>query len=435
MDTGKENKLGIWMTTSLVVGNMIGAGVFLLPAALAGLGGIGLVGWGVSAVGALILARVLGRLSTMVRGSIGGPYAYARAGFGPFAGFLVAWGYWNSIWIANGAITVAFIGAMGVLFPALETHPLAGVGTGLAALWLLTWVNALGITRSGRMQVVTTLLKLLPMAAVIFGGLLMFDPQHLLPFNTSGRTGLGAIAASGALTLYAFLGLESATVPADKVRNPNKTIPRATLLGTLVATVVYVLSTLAVMGMIPLAELATSPAPFADAMRLLAGPWGGGLVAGGMAVAAFGALNGWILIQSQVGRATARDGLFPAVFSRENKHEVPVFGLVAGSVLSSLLVLMHLSESLVEQFSFMILLSTLCTLVPYLFSAAAYLRLSGQSGKSRQKAGVWVLGGLALAFSAWAVYGAGLNAVLWGLALLLSGVPVYAYMATRQTQK
>ncbi|MDG1571131.1 amino acid permease [Robiginitalea sp. M366] len=411
------------MSISLVVGNMIGAGVFLMPAALAQYGGISLAGWVISAAGALLIAQMFSRLSRLLTGRGGGPYAFARAGLGDYPGFLVAWGYWNSIWIANAAITIAFVGAASDLVPALQARPLLAMAMGMGTLWLLTGVNLLGLRRSGWLQLVSTALKLLPILVVIAGGWFFFRPEHFVPLNASGQSGLEAIAASGALTLYAFLGLESATVPADHIRDPGRNVPRATLVGTALTTVVYILGTVVVMGMVPMGELAASTAPFADAMRIISGKWGGVLVAGGMAVAAFGALNGWILIQGQVARATARDGLFPAVFGKENRFGVPGYGLVLGSVLSSLLVGMHYTEGLVEQFRFMILLSTFCTLVPYVGSALAYLVLSRRQRLGTP--GVWILGGSTLAFSAWAIYGAGGPAVLWGLALLLLGTPVY----------
>ena len=259
----RDQKLGIWMSISLVIGNMIGAGIFLMPAALAPYGGISILGWLVSSAGALLLARVFSRLTSLVPESGGGPYAFARAGFGDFAGFLVAWGYWLSICVANAAIAIAFTGALGVLFPVFGESPLAALAMSYSAIWFLTWVNSRGVRSSGRVQVLTTILKLLPLLALILGGWFFFSPDHFMPFNPSGESSLEAIAITGTLTLYAFLGLESATVPSDKVRDPEKTVPRATMIGTLVTTLVYVLSTAVVMGMIPREELATSTAPFA----------------------------------------------------------------------------------------------------------------------------------------------------------------------------
>lgn len=427
-ETQSQPTFGIWMSISLVIGNMIGAGIFLMPAALAPYGGISILGWIVSATGALILARVFGKLTVLVPGISGGPYTFARAGLGDFAGFLVAWGYWLSICVANAAIAIAFTGAIETLVPVLKESPIIAMLLSLGTIWLLTWINSLGLKSSGRVQLVTTVLKLLPMFIIILLGWIYWSAANFIPFNPSGKTSWEAIAITGTLTLYAFLGLESATIPSDKVKNPEKTIPRATLLGTIITTLVYILSTVVIMGMIPATDLKDSTAPFADAMGILAGKVGEYTIAIGTAVAAFGALNGWILIQSQVARATARDRMLPKFFGIENKNGVPAVGLLIGSSMCSLLVVMNYAEGLVEQFRFLILLSTLCTLIPYLFGAAAYIALSLQVLGRHHVVGILTLGTLAFGYSVWAVFGAGQEAVYWGFILLILGIPFYVFM-------
>ena len=427
-DSGKHS-LGIWMTTALVIGNMIGAGIFMMPAALAGFGGISILGWLVSSAGALLLARVFSALTKMTPNPQGGPYAFARAGFGDYIGFLVAWGYWISTWIANAAITIAFVSAMSVFFPVFKTEPLVAVTVSLATIWGLTWVNSRGVRSSGKLQVVTTILKLTPIVIIIIGGFFYFDGSNFTPFNASEFSSLEAIAATGTLTFYSYLGFESATVPSNKVRDPKRTIPRATLLGTLLTTAVYILSTVVIMGMIPAAELSVSAAPFADAMRMMSGKFGEAFVAAGVAIASFGALNGWIFIQSQIAQATAQDNLFPGIFKKENRYGVPLWGMAIGSTLSCGVVLMNYTDGLVEQFSFMILLSTFCVLIPYLFAAASFVVLSLQNSTRNQSlTGIFTLGSLAFAFSLWAIYGAGETSVLWGFILLMLGTPVYVFM-------
>lgn len=416
-------------STSLVIGNMIGAGVFLMPAALAAYGGISVLGWIFSAIGALLLATVFSRLSQLVPNTNGGPYAYTRAGLGDFAGFLVAWGYWISTWTSNAAIAIAFVSALSIFFPVLDQNPVVAMLTGLGAIWLLTYINSLGLKASGKVQILTTLLKIVPLVLVILGGFFFFDIQNFIPFNTSGTTTLSAIAITATLTLYAFLGVESATVPAANVTQPEKTIPRATYLGTVITTLIYILGTVAVMGMIPGKALAESPAPFADAMEIIGGAWGRDFVAAGAAIAAFGALNGWILIQGQIAMATSKDNLFPKIFRKENKNGVPILGLIIGSVLTSLVMLMNYTGGLVEQFKFIILLATLCTLIPYLFTTAAYglIMMDKKYGGRRLISGIGV-GVLAFSYSLWAIYGAGESAVFWGLLLLLGGIPIYVWM-------
>ncbi len=431
-DKPRGGKLGVWMATSLVIGNMIGAGIFLMPSALAEFGGISILGWLASSVGALLLALVFSRLSIMVRNNSGGPYAFAKVGFGHYVGFLVAWGYWIAVWTAIAALAIAFVSALSIFFPVLNHNSLASLGTGLFAIWFLTYVNSRGIRSSGKMQVLTTLLKLAPILLIILGGFFFFRAENFIPFNASETSSFNAIAITGTMTLYAFLGLECATIPSDNVRNPEKTIPRATLLGTLITTVIYILGTAVVMGIVPLERLIVSPAPFADAMKVMTGNTGSYIVAGGAAIAAFGALNGWILIQSQLARAISQDGLFPRIFQKLNSRGVPLPGIIIGSILSSLVMGMNYTEGLVEQFKFIILLSTLCTLVPYLFSAAAYVAISLDRGKSKKPGkGIFVLGGLTFAYSMWAIFGAGQEAVFWGFILLLCGTPFYVWLKWR----
>ncbi len=424
-----KGKLGIWMATSLVIGNMIGAGIFLMPSALAEYGGISILGWLASSVGAILLAFIFSRLSNMVRNNDGGPYAFAKAGFGDYVGFLVAWGYWIAVWTTVAALAIAFVSAMSIFFPVLNQEPVLALAAGLSAIWFLTWVNSKGVRSSGRMQVLTTILKLTPIFLIILGGFFFFRAENFIPFNASETSAFNAIAITGTMTLYAFLGLECATIPAGNVKDPKRTIPRATLLGTLITTVVYILGTVAVMGIVPLEQLIVSPAPFADAMKVMTGDTGSFIVAGGAAIAAFGALNGWILIQSQMAQAISNDGLFPKVFQKINSRGVPIWGIIIGSVLSSIVMLMNYTEGLVEQFKFIILLSTLCTLVPYLFSAAAYVAISLEGPKSKKPGtGIFILGGLTFAYAMWAIFGAGEEAVFWGFILLLAGTPFFVWI-------
>jgi len=425
--------LGLWMCTALVVGNMIGSGVFLLPASLAPYGGISIVGWLVSAAGAACLALVFARLGATIP-KVGGPYAYAREGFGDFGGFWVAWSYWISIWTTNAALAVAFVSYATVFWPALGTSPALGAGVALAILWGLTGVNAAGVREAGMVQLVTTVLKILPLVAIGTFGFLAFQPEHFEPFNPSGSTPIGAVTATVTLTLWAFLGLESGTVPAADVKDPARTIPRATLLGTLIAGVVYIVCTVAVMGIIAPSELVASTAPFADAASRIWGPWGRWVIGAGAAISCFGALNGWILLAGQVPRAAALDGLLPAGFARLGARGTPLLGLLFSGAIATVLIGMNYTRGLVEAFTFLILLATLATLLPYVFSSMTALmialreRREGGGGPAIRRAAVSTA---AFGFSLWAIAGAGQGTVYWGFLLLVAGLPVYVVMRIR----
>ncbi|MDB5279899.1 MAG: amino acid permease [Ferruginibacter sp.] len=425
----KENKLGLWTSTSLVVGNMIGAGVFLMPATLASYGSISLVGWVFATAGAFLLAKVFSNLSKLMPLADGGPYAYSREGLGDFAGFLVAWGYWISIWCTNAAIAVSLVSALSTFFPMLATNSLAAIATGLGTIWLLTWVNSLGIVTSGVVQLVTTVLKIIPLLAVAIGGLFFLKISYFLPFNTSGTSSIAAITATTAFTFFAFTGLECATIPSGSVNNPEKTISRATMLGTGLAAIIYILSTVSVMGMIPAGKLSHSLTPFADTAVLLWGSSARYWVSGGVAIAAFGALNGWILIQGQTPYAISKDKLFPAIFGKVNKKGVPIAGIVIGSVLVSILMIMNYTKGLAEQFKFLLLLTTITVLISYLFSTVAYVLIKLQR-KLTPASGHWpatiLLASLTFLFSLWAIGGSGQEPVYWGFILILAGLPFYA---------
>lgn len=431
--TDDKGKIGFWLSTSLVVGNMTGSGIFLLPAALAIYGGISLFGWIFTVVGTIFLALVFSRLSRLITKS-GGPYSYSREGFGDFAGFLVAWGYWLSIWTGNAAIAVAGVGYLSVFIPSLKENSMISGLVAIAAIWFFTYINTLSIKKVGVVQLVMTIIKILPL--LLFGtfGFLYFSKAHFEPFNLSGLSDFDAVTATAALALWAFLGLESATIPSDKVKNPARTISRATIAGIAIAALLYISSTIGVMGIIAPSDLIQSAAPFADAAQQVWGDWASALVAAGAAIACFGALNGWILLQGQLPMAAARDKLFPPSFNKVSKKGVPVIGLIIASILASFLVGVNYTKGLVKMFSFIIMLSTLSCLLPYLFSSLTeivlYLRKKKTYNRKR-----FISASLisipAFLYSLWAITGLEYEVLLWGAILLIAGIPIYIYLKFR----
>jgi APA family basic amino acid/polyamine antiporter len=425
----KTQKIGLITATSLVVGNMIGAGIFLLPASLAGIGSISLMGWLFTASGALVLAKIFSNMSQILPNISGGPYAYSKAAFGDFIGFLVAWGYWISIWVSNAALVTAVISALSVFFPVLETNSILAVSIGLAMIWILTWINSRGVSASGKFQVITTILKLAPLIFIILLGVFYFDVNNFPSFNLTGDSSWVALSSAAALTLYAFLGIESASVPAESVKNPEKIISRATMLGTIIATLVYILGTVVLFGILPLESLQKSPAPFADAGKIIGGEFAGYFVAVGAAIAALGCLNGWILLSGQLPMATAKDNMFPKVFKRENRNGAPYLGLIIGSVLTSVILLMNYTKGLVDQFTFIANLVVFTALIPYLFVAAGYIIVLIEKKRHFNNAiKTFTLGTLGATYSIWAIFGSGSDTVFYGFLLLLAGIPFYVLM-------
>jgi len=429
----EKGKIGFWLSTSLVVGNMTGSGIFLLPAALAIYGGISIFGWIFTLSGSLFLALVFSRLSRLTS-KAGGPYTYSREGFGDFVGFLVAWGYWISIWCGNAAIAVAGVGYLSFFIPAIKDNHFVSAVLAIGSICLFTFINTKGIKKVGMVQFVTTIIKIIPL--LLFGtfGFLYFDKAHFSPLNLSSVSNFDAVTATAALTLWAFLGLESATIPSDNVKNPQKTIPRATLAGITIAALLYISSTVSVMGIVSPADLQNSAAPFADAAQQIWGKQASALIAIGAAIACFGALNGWILLQGQIPLAAARDQLFPKGFKRVSRNGIPVTGLIIASVLASILVGINYSKGLVKMFSFIIMLSTLSCLLPYLFSSFSeimlYLRKKVSFNKKRFVTALCI-SIPAFFYSLWAITGLEAEILIWGALLLLAGVPVYFYMKRR----
>ncbi|MEM8892164.1 MAG: amino acid permease [Bacteroidota bacterium] len=426
----EKGKIGLWESTSLVLGNMIGSGIFLLPASLAFYGGISLGGWIVASLGALLLAKVFSKLSK-VYPKTGGPYVYAREGMGDFAGFLVAWGYWISVCVTNAAIAVAMLSYMTVFLPVLGESPILSIALGLSVIWGLSFLNMQGVKGAGKLQLITTILKVAPLMLIAIVGLFYMDWSHFTPFNLSDKSALQAITETATLTLFAFLGIECASIPADNIKDPEKTIPAATQWGTYIAIAVYILSSMVLLGVLSPTELQNSEAPFADAAAFMWGESARFIVAIAAIISTFGALNGWILIQGQIPLAVARDKMFHQAFGKTNSKGSPAVGITISSIFISVIMILNFSKGFVKAFEFMILLGTLTVLIPYLFSSATHILISYEKSKPWS----WLLGLLAFIFSLWAVIGSGEEVVFWGFVLLMAGIPIYIFIKLKQREE
>ncbi|OUS31351.1 hypothetical protein A9Q98_02800 [Thalassotalea sp. 42_200_T64] len=427
--TSKPDKkaLGFWAATSLVTGNMIGSGIFLLPASLALYGGVSLWGWVFSAVGALALAYMFANLARKVKGS-GGPYIYSRAAFGDFVGFIVAWGYWVCVFTANAAIAIALVSYLSVFAPALKDNVILSAAVTLGFVWFLVLINLKGVKEVGRVQLLTTVIKVLPLIAVVVVALFYLEPAHFSPFNLSNESNFSAISSTAVLTLWAFLGLESANIAAGEVEQPEKNVPKAAVVGTLIATAIYIPGTIAILGLIEPSVLAQSNAPFADAAAILWGDWAYYLIAAVAVVSCFGALNGWTLCVGQVPMSAAKDGLFPKIFAEQSKNGVPAKGIIISSILVTILVLMNFNQNLVSQFTFMLLLSTLASVFPYFVCSLANIKMLFNENKTNNHVLLPVVSAIvAMIFSAWIIANMGLETIIWGTVLVLIGIPFYFY--------
>jgi len=429
------SKMGFWMCLALVMGNVIGTGVFLLPASLAPYGLNSLFGWIFTCAGALLLATVFAELARAYP-CAGGPYVYPRMAFGEATGFLTAWGYLVSLWVGNAAIAIGTVASLAELVPALKSIVGAPAVAACALIWILTLLNWRGIRYAGGFQIVTTVVKLIPLFAVIVlavwllarrdATIIRLEPQ---PLTLSG------ITASATLTLWALLGLESATVPCESVVDPQRTIPRATLMGTLLAALIYIATSAVVLLLIPGSQLATSNAPFADVLRLFWGDRAAATLALFTFVSGLGTLNGWILVQGEMPRAMAREHALPAILARESRFGTPGVALFVTSALITPLVLFNYTASMVQIFTFLVLVATSAFLVMYLLCSLAAIELARKgrlSLEGTRLAGVLCVAILAALYSVWTLYGAGAEAFLWSIALLAVGIPIHYTMRWRR---
>jgi basic amino acid/polyamine antiporter, APA family len=415
--SAKPQMIGFWMTAALVVGTIIGSGIFMLPVSLAPLGRNALIGWVISGVGILCIAYGLARLSRLGGDGI---QANVEKEYGPTVAFLVAWSFWVSNWVAQAAVAVAAAAALSFVSPALGGEA-AIVPMAIGWLVLLTAINAAGVRAAGSFSIVTVAIKLIPLLAVVFlfaergvtGG--TFEPLAPLPVNFAN------IATATALTFFAFTGFETATTPVGKVRDPERTIPRALIGGTAFVVVLYLIAGTAIQMLLPTSAIVASPAPFADALVSRWGNTAATVSALTLAVAAIGCLNGLILGTGELGYAMALRGEMPKAMTKTRGSNTPVVAQIVATVLSVILLLANSSRATAHLFTFIILLSTAAMVLVYLTSALAAWRCSPAPAQRLLIAG-------AVLFIAFATYGIGLEASLWCLVLLAIGLGVRAVM-------
>jgi len=407
---------------------MIGSGIYLLPAALAPFGWNAVLGWLMTIGGALAIAHVFARLANALPRA-GGPYAYTEAAFGPAVGFATAWSYWLSVVVGNAAIAAGSVSYLSALLPAIGTTLYLAPALSLAAVWIFTALNCLGSDLTGRAQNLTTIVKIVPLAAIIVvaavtlgdGGTALILPLRRQDIH------FASISAAATLTLWGLLGLESATIPAEKVHDPTRTIPRATLAGTGFTGFLYLCVCSAILLMLPAAQLAASPAPFADFLQHFWGGHTGAILDVFAAMSGLLALIGWVLLQGELAWVMAERGVFPAWFSKTAPNGTPIRAHLASTSILTGLLIANSNKSIVGLFTFALLLSTTGCLFAYLLTALAALRLQARRDLDASPI-LATTSMLAASYSIWAIWGAGREAAFWGSVALLAGFPIYAGM-------
>jgi basic amino acid/polyamine antiporter, APA family len=415
--------MGPWMATALVMGVMIGSGVFLLPAQLAPYGWNGVAAWGLSIGGALALAFVIARLTQEVPGAEG-PTGFVAAAFGGVAGFMIGWSYWISILVTVATLAVAAISYASLFFPVIAQMPLLPASLAVGLLWLVTLINLRGARAAGRFQLVTMAIKLIPMLMVIGLLAVVLGPKGtatIAPFPAQGLD-FASITSAATLTLWALTGFESASIAAARVERPEVNIPRATIIGTALTGLLYLIVCSGIALTLPITLASGSDAPLATFVDHF---WARGpalLIALFAVVSAVGAMNGNILLQGELPLALARQMTLPRWFAVTTANGTPLRALLLASVIASLLVLFNANKSTGALFAFLATLATSATLWLYLGCALAALRL----GVARPVAA------LGLVYSLWALWGAGLDVSALSLVLMISGLPLYAYARREQ---
>ena len=336
-----KKEISLFMATMLVCGNMIGSGVFMLPSTLAQVAGPGatVIAWILTTVGSILIAISFANLGAKYP-STGGAYQYTKEAFGDFAGFLSAWLYWNGSWIGNAAIIVAITSYASAVIPILN-NPMISIIFSSSILWIFTLINIAGVKKAGRIQSFVTVFKIGFFALFIVVAFLNFDKSNILPLYPQGK-GLSTIPLAATSTLWAFVGLESATVAAGELKDPEKNVKKSTIYGIIIAATIYLLISIGSMGAMSNAELAQSSAPLTDILRHSLGNEVGKLLTIAVVVCILGTVIGWLLSTARVGYAAGVDGVFPKFFGKINdKTGTPVNSLIFGSILVNILLIMN----------------------------------------------------------------------------------------------
>ncbi|MBU3112150.1 amino acid permease [Clostridium lacusfryxellense] len=443
IDSGKvelKRELGLAAATAIVVGNCVGSGIFTSAASLAAASNpkTAIIAWVITAIGSLLIALSFASLGTAMPRT-GGPIVYTRAAFGDFAGFLIAWTYWVGAWVGNAAIITAFMLYFTYFFPGAAT-PLAAFLITSGVLWFFTIINILGVKGAGRITIVTTVLKVCALVVFVVIAAIHFNPEMLSTVSSAEVSGMNTLPAAIAIALWAFVGIESATVPAGEIKDPKVNIRKSTIYGTLIAATIYLVVSIVAMGVLDQATLAKSKAPLADIINAATGgTWGGNFIAIGAIISTLGATAGWILTTARSSYGAAQDKLFPKVFGKIHpKYKTPVASLLISGVAANLLLILNYVGSLNAAFNFMLLLATLAFLPAYAFCAAADIVLLK---KHSPDFNIWnflknsFVALLAFGYTIYAIYGTGAQVVMFGFILMLVGIPIYLYMMLQNNKE
>jgi len=427
------SQIGLVAAMFLVTSNMLGSGVYMLPASLAGIGGVSLIGWGVAMVGVVALALVFARLAILVP-SGAGPYSYARAAFGDFIGYQTNFVYSLANWIALVSMVTIVVGYLANIFPIFNNLAISAAMQ-IAIIWGFTGLNIRGAKVVGMVQSLAFVLALFPLLFVsIFGWHWFNYDTFIAGWNVTKQSSVSAVNASFNNIMWAFIGVESACVSAAVVKNPKRNIPLATIFGVFIAAAIYISTCTVMMGIIPNHQLGSSSAPFADILAIIFHSHLAGILMSIVAIIdCSGAMAGWTLVTGHTARAAAEDDLFPSIFARTNKHGVPAIGLTILAVVMSIVVVLTISPTAQQQFNKIITMSVILYLIPYIFSAFAVIKLGRNMVGNKSYWLYVVLGMVAAVFCMWSILGSDKPLTVWAFLVMIASTVFFSFKNNRKS--
>ena len=429
-----QKKMNVLQLTFIVAVNMMGSGIIMLPANMAQVGAISLLSWIVTALGSMAIAYGFAQAG-LFNQRPGGMSAYAEDAYGKSGYFMVFFLYFLSLAIGNVAIATSALGYLAAFIPFLTSTPVMTCIGVIVLLWLTTVANFGGPSITGRIGSVTVWGVIIPVGALSIIGWFWFKPDIFgEAWNPQGLSIGKGMASSISLTLWAFLGMESAAQNSDAVENPKRDVPLACMLGTLGAAVIYILSTTVIQGIVPNAELAKSTGPFGLAYSHMFAPWVGSSILALSVLACLGSLLGWQFTIAQTGRTAALERMFPTFFTRMNAMGAPITGMIVMAVVQSLLALSTISPSLSKQFAVLVNLAVVTNVIPYIISLSALFVMMQAAKVERAQYRInTVVALVAMLYSVYAIYASGKDAVLGGTIVMGLGFVIWGFIAPRFT--
>lgn len=427
-----KRELGLGAATAIVVGNMMGSGIFTSPQTLAQVANpyTNMWAWVITGTGSVMLALSFANLGTLYP-ETGGPIVYVDKAYGKFMAFLVAWTFWIGSWIGNAAIITAIIRYVTVFFPGIATNNLVSFLISSGILWLFTFINCLGVKQAGYIGIISTILKIAVIVVFVIVAIIGFEPTYLKTYSSESVRGLSSLPAAIAVTLWSFIGLESASISGGEIKNPEVNIKKSTFLGTAFVAVIYLVISILAMGSLPQGELAASSAPLATIINQITGAtWGGGFIALGIIISATGALSGWVLTTARLSFAAGEDGIFPNFFAKVHpRYQTPYTSLIITGICTNLILILNYVSTLTAAFDFMVNLATLSFIPAYALTTGAEIILTLKHKPAHIGGFIWknIRQLLAFAYTIYIIYGSGAESAMWVFILMFVGIPFYIY--------